>query len=68
MSDPNEICGICGEPRKAHLPPGETHPREARGEGRYEMVSPGFIQGGGAWNDDMDIGPSYRFVPVKVSD
>ena len=37
--DPNEVCRICGEKRSAHLPPGETHPREARGEGRYEMTS-----------------------------
>ncbi|HTQ47470.1 MAG TPA: hypothetical protein VMI75_32160 [Polyangiaceae bacterium] len=26
MSDPNEICRICGKPRHAHLPPGETQP------------------------------------------
>jgi len=41
---------------------GETHPKEARGEGRYEMVSPGHIQGGGAWFDDTEWGPTYRFV------
>ena len=66
MSDPNEVCRICGERRGNHLPPGETHPREARGEGRYEEVSAGHIQGGGAWLDDTWVAPTYRFVPAQV--
>jgi hypothetical protein len=66
MSDPNEVCGICGEPRHAHLPPGETHPRESRGEGRYEQVSAGGIMGGGAWYEDTYYPPTYRFVPART--
>jgi hypothetical protein len=38
--DPNEICTVCGEPRHAHVATDKgplTHPREARGEGIYEV-------------------------------
>lgn len=38
----DEICGVCGEPRSAHVPTKagpETHPAEARGEGRYLFVA-----------------------------
>jgi hypothetical protein len=61
--NPNEVCSICGEPRSAHLPPGETHPREARGEGTHELVSAGYTHGGGAWYEDRYVPPVYRFVP-----
>lgn len=58
--DPNEVCRICGEKRSAHLPPGETHPREARGEGHYEMVSywEGFDFNRCEWRRDE----TWRFV------
>lgn len=39
--------------------------REARGEGVYELVREGYIQGGGAWLDDAHIAPVYRFVPTQ---
>lgn len=63
MSDPK--CNICGELKSAHLATDKgphTHPREARGEGVYELVRQGHIQGGGAWLDDEYIEPVYRFV------
>ena len=71
MSD-DPTCIACGEPRSAHVPTPAgplTHPREARGEGRYELVSPGFIlsgcmgQGPGAPDEYVDA--TYRFVPNK---
>jgi hypothetical protein len=66
MRDP--ICNVCGEPKSAHVATDAgplTHPREARGEGTYELVRPGYIQGGGAWLDDAHIAPTYRFVPTQ---
>lgn len=42
-----------------------THPREARGEGAYELVRAGYMHGGGAWYDDEYVNPVYRFVPVQ---
>lgn len=68
MPDPNEKCGVCGEPRSAHVPTDrgpETHPREARGEGYYEEVSPGHLEGGFFPGDEYEVGPTYRFVPNK---
>lgn len=62
------VCVVCGEPRGAHVPTADgplTHPREARGEGRYELVSQGFILGGGVANDDEYVNPTYRFVPCE---
>lgn len=70
MTDANEICGVCGEPRHAHVTTAagpETHPREARGEGRYALVREGYIHGGGAWEDDTYMPPVYRFIPTKRS-
>ena len=66
MTDP--ICSICGEPRSLHVKTDKgpfTHPREARGEGEFVMVSPGHIQGGGSWYDDTEMPPTYRFVPKE---
>jgi len=69
VSDP--ICGICGEPRSAHVPSESgpyTHPREAHGEGQYVLVRPGYTMGGamGGWpgDDDIDMPPLYRFEPT----
>jgi len=66
-SDPE--CGVCGELRSAHVPTKNgplTHPREARGEGTYVLVSPGYTMSGcmGTFpgGDDIDIPPSYKFV------
>ena len=64
MSD-DPTCNVCGERKSAHISTEKgpfTHPMEARGEGHYEMVSPWHIQGGGAWYDDMQWPPTYRFV------
>lgn len=61
------ICIICGEPKSAHVATEKgphTHPREARGEGHYEKVTEGRIQGGGAWLDDTYVDPTFRFVPA----
>lgn len=35
---PDQLCEVCNEPRRAHVKRGTKlmHPREARGEGRYE--------------------------------
>lgn len=69
MTD-DPICGICGERRSAHVPTETgplTHPREARGEGTYVQVSPGWTMSGamGAFphNDDIEMPPTYKFVP-----
>lgn len=65
MSD--EICGVCGEPKSAHVPTSAgpfTHPREARGEGTYELVSEGGFRGTFSPQlDEVYEPPSYRFVP-----
>ena len=65
MADPNELCRVCGEPRSAHVATaaGElTHPREARGEGKYRLVASGTI--GAYWPGDDDLPwERYEFVP-----
>jgi diadenosine tetraphosphate (Ap4A) HIT family hydrolase len=62
------ICGVCGEARSLHVETADgpfTHPREARGEGTYTLVSPGYTMSGamGSFphNDDIDMPPTYRF-------
>lgn len=66
-SDP--ICGICGEPKSAHVDTSAgpfTHPREARGEGTYELVREGHFYG--SFFPRLDDGyapPKYVFVPNK---
>ena len=70
MSDP--ICRICGEPKSAHVATDAgpfTHPREARGEGHYKLVSRGTLGGGlslydGALHDDMPF-ERWEFVPTS---
>lgn len=71
MTD-DPVCGVCGERRSLHVPTEAgplTHPREARGEGTYEMVSPGWTMSGAMGSttlgitDDIEIPPSYKFVP-----
>lgn len=65
MTD-DPICGVCGERRSAHVLTDTgplTHPREARGEGTYEMVSPGYTMGMGPCKDDVEMPPTYKFVP-----
>lgn len=64
MDDPK--CNVCGEPKSAHVPTDKgpfTHPREARGEGTYELVSywEGFDFNTGEWRRDE----TYRFVESK---
>jgi hypothetical protein len=77
MSDDNNDpkCGVCGERRSVHVPSESgplTHPREARGEGMYRLVSPGWTMSGAmdssarGWRDDIEIPPSYEFVPKTV--
>lgn len=69
VDDPK--CNVCGEPKSAHVATETgpfTHPREARGEGTYELVREAYIQGGGAWYDDAHIAPVYRFVPASMHD
>lgn len=70
VEDP--ICGICGEPLSLHVPTESgphTHPREARGEGVYVLVSRGYTMsgcmGGFPGDPDIEIGPSYKFQPTK---
>jgi hypothetical protein len=68
MNDPK--CGVCGEPKSAHVATekGEfTHPREARGEGHYELVRDGYTHGGESWYDDKYVPPLYRFVSVGTT-
>lgn len=69
----DDVCGICGERRSDHVPTDAgplTHPREARGEGRYELVRAGYTlsgcMGGGPGAPDIDMPPVYRFVPAPV--
>lgn len=73
MTD-DPVCGICGERRSAHVPTADgplTHPREARGEGTYVQTSPGWTMSGAmgstalGWMDDIEIPPSYKFVPKE---
>lgn len=62
------MCGICGEARSAHVATAAgplTHPREARGEGVYVLVSQGFTMGGGVASDDVDVAPVYRFQEIE---
>lgn len=64
----DELCSICGEPRSAHVATEAgplTHPREARGEGRYVQVAPGYTMGMGVLTDDIDVAPRYEFVPSE---
>lgn len=64
MADPS--CTICGEPRSAHIATEKgplTHPREARGEGTYELEACGTI-GTGPWHDDIEWA-RYKFVPTE---
>lgn len=65
MSD-DRICDVCGEPKSAHVATEAgplTHPREARGEGRYELVRAGYWMAG-SWpgDEDVPVAPFYRFV------
>ena len=61
------VCGVCGERKSAHVATDKgpfTHPREARGEGHYEEVSPAHIEAGYWPGDDETEWPAtYRFVP-----
>jgi hypothetical protein len=65
MASDDPVCGICGERRSAHVATAKgmyTHPREARGEGTYELVKEGHWQGYGVEREEEYIGPTYRFV------
>jgi hypothetical protein len=71
INDEDEICGICGEPKSAHVPTAKgllTHPREARGEGEYVEVYPARIQGGGISSDDWHIPARYEFRAFDLVD
>lgn len=66
------ICAVCSEPRSAHVPTADgplTCPRLARGEGHYELVSPGWTMSGAMGSigfgigDDIEMPPTYKFVP-----
>jgi hypothetical protein len=62
------ICSICGETKSAHLPTQNgplTHPREARGEGKYVLVREGYTLGRGPALNDIEIEPLYRFEPIE---
>lgn len=61
-------CGICCEPRSAHVPTDDgplTCPRLARGEGEYVLVHPAYTMSGcmGSFpgGDDIEMPASYRF-------
>ena len=65
MSD-DPVCEVCGERKSAHVPTDEgplTHPREARGEGTYEMRShwEGFDFNRCEWARYE----TWRFVPAE---
>jgi len=65
------ICVVCREPRSVHVPTEDgplTCSRVARKEGRFVLVSPRFILGGGAWHDDEYVDPVYRFEPYAVAE
>lgn len=74
MSD-DPICVVCQERRSAHVPTEDgplTCPRLARKEGRYVLVSPGYIMSGcmgsGPGAPDEYVNPTYRFEPYSSSD
>lgn len=69
IDDP--ICGICNEPRSAHVATDAgpyTHPREARGEGTYVLVRSGFTMagcmGGHPGDPDIEFPDVYEFRPT----
>lgn len=73
MANDDPICGICDEPRSAHVATDIgplTHPREARGEGRYVLIRAGYTMsgamGGFPGGDDIDMPPVYRFEPAAL--
>ena len=58
------VCEVCGELRSVHVSTDEgplTHPREARGEGRYVKVRERYTRGMGPAEDDIEIPPEYKF-------
>jgi hypothetical protein len=64
----DEICGICGEAKSAHVVTDKgplTHPREARGEGEYVLVNPAHIEGR-FWpdEDEVHVPATWMFVPT----
>lgn len=62
-----EVCSVCGEPRSAHVPTDAgplTHPREARGEGRYVLVRAGYEWGGFMPGEGGFSPPVWRFEPA----
>ena len=65
------LCTTCGEPKSAHVRTAKgpyTHPREARGEGEYVVVSQGYTAGAMTpGEDDMYVPPRYKFVPTPPS-
>ena len=75
MSDEDPVCRICGERKSAHIATDAgpfTHPREARGEGIYRLVSRGTLGGGlslydGALLDDQPY-EHWEFVPTTAAD
>lgn len=64
MSDP--ICGICKEPKSLHIATETgplTHPREARGEGKYMLKRQAHIAGRMSPGDDeLEIPAVWEFV------
>jgi hypothetical protein len=72
--DDDPICVVCQEPRSLHVPTDDgplTCPRLARKEGRYVLVSRGYIlsgcMGGGPGAPDEYVDPVYRFEPFVAS-
>jgi hypothetical protein len=72
MNDPR--CVICQELRSAHVPTEDgplTCPRLAHKEGRYVLVSPGYILSGAMgsppFTDDIHVDPVYRFEPFETA-
>jgi hypothetical protein len=65
-SQDDPTCNICGEPKSAHIATSEgpfTHPREARGEGKY-VLARSWTQGG-FFPGEESSHERYEFIPIE---
>lgn len=67
MKSDDPRCGVCGEPRSAHVATDAgplTHPREARGEGKYVLVREAYTTSDFLLGNEVYVPPLYRFEPT----
>ena len=71
VTEEDEICSICHEPKSAHVLTDEgpfTHPREARGEGEYVLVYPAHTEGTFfPGYDDREVPAVWKFVAKTMT-